>query len=360
MILHLRAAVAQLYAVPPSRFTPLRAELVASARTAGDKELAAAVGALRKPTVAAWAVNHLVRSQPDSLADFLAFADLLREAQRSLDSEQLRTLGRERSRRVDELLALVLSAAAAAGTSVGAGATDEVRQTLTAVIADEEAQATVLTGSLVKALSYSGFGSVDIADVVALGDGDDEDDGDDGDDGERRRAPRLSLLRGGRGADAEATSDDTDDTDDTDGSSESERPGATPASEAAGPGTGPDTETDTETDSAARTERRRARRALARERLVTHLEQAGGALRSSARRVEVLGTRRQEVVDGIADLERRLVTARARLAAVTAELAEASGRHEDLEDAEAAARAAVEAHDERSGADDHARPGPGR
>ena len=36
MILHLRAAVEQLYAVPPARFTPLRSELVAEARSAGD------------------------------------------------------------------------------------------------------------------------------------------------------------------------------------------------------------------------------------------------------------------------------------------------------------------------------------
>ncbi|MEO7752162.1 MAG: hypothetical protein ABIS35_01990 [Terracoccus sp.] len=306
MILHLRAAVAQLYAVQPGRFTALRSELVAAARTAGDKELAASVAALRKPTVAAWAVNHLVRSRPEALADLIDFAELLREAQRSLDADQLRVLGRERSRRVDELVEVVTAAASEAGTPVGAGAAAEVRETLIAVIADEQAQATVVTGCLVKALSYSGFGSVDIADVVAVGQADDE-------EGERS-APSLSLLRGGRHGDDGA---------------------------AAGTGaeSGP---------SADLLARRRARRAAARERLADRVEQAGAALRTAERQAAVLAARRQEVVDGIADLERRLATARGRLAKVSGELAEADGIREDREDDEAEALAALASHDARA------------
>ena len=168
MILHLRAAVQQLYAVPPDRFTPLRSELVAEARAAGDKELATAIGGLRKPTVAAWAVNHFVRAHPDAMEDVRGFAVLLRQAQRSLDADQIRLLGRERSRRVDELAERVEAEAEAAGRPVGAAAGAEVRETLTAFIVDEEAELSVLTGSLVKALSYSGFGSVDIEGAVAV------------------------------------------------------------------------------------------------------------------------------------------------------------------------------------------------
>ena len=63
--------------------------------------LAKAIAALRKPTVAAWALNHFVREHGDELDDFRAFAELLREAQRTLDAEQLRVLGRERAKRVD-------------------------------------------------------------------------------------------------------------------------------------------------------------------------------------------------------------------------------------------------------------------
>ncbi|HEX6056702.1 MAG TPA: hypothetical protein VFY98_12885, partial [Intrasporangium sp.] len=186
MILHLRAAVQQLYAAPPNRFTPLRGELVAQAKEAGDADLAKQIGALRKPTIAAWALNHFVRTHPDELSEFRKFAELLREAQRTLDADQLRLLGRERSRRVDELAERIEAAAAEAGQPIGAAAGTEVRETLTALIADEEAERSVLTGALVKSLSYSGFGSVDIADVVAWA----------GDEGGRGRRPALSVVQG--------------------------------------------------------------------------------------------------------------------------------------------------------------------
>src|SRR3954466_14333656 len=88
VILHLRAAVEQLYAAPPHRFTPLRSELVLQAKAAKDQELARSIGALRKPTLAAWAVNHFVREHADELAELRSFAELLREAQRSLDADQ--------------------------------------------------------------------------------------------------------------------------------------------------------------------------------------------------------------------------------------------------------------------------------
>ena len=65
----------------------------------GDADLAKQIGALRKPTIAAWAMNHFVRTRPDDLAEFRSFAELLREAQRTLDADQLRVLGRERAKR---------------------------------------------------------------------------------------------------------------------------------------------------------------------------------------------------------------------------------------------------------------------
>jgi hypothetical protein len=168
VILHLRAAVQQLYAAPPARFTPLRSELVAEAKSAGDRDLATSIGALRKPTVAAWAVNHFVRGSGEAMDDFRGFALLLREAQRTLDADQLRLLGRERARRVDELAAQIEAAAAEAGQPIGTAAGAEVRETLTAFIADEAAERSVLTGSLVRALSYSGFGSVELENVLAV------------------------------------------------------------------------------------------------------------------------------------------------------------------------------------------------
>jgi hypothetical protein len=293
VILHLRAAVEELYAESPARFTARRSELAAQAKEAGDKDLAAAVTALRKPTVAAWAVNHFVRTCRDELDELRSFAELLREAQRTLDADQLRLLGRERSRRVDAVAERVAQEAAAAGQRMGASVAAEVRDTLTALIADEDAEATVLTGALVKALSYSGFGSVDLADAVALDDLSADAAGAAGAAGR----PSLSVLDGGGG------------------------------------------------DAVDLEERRRARRTAERERLSSALESAREALRSADRHVAVLTAREEEVTEGIADLERRLATARERLAKVGAELAEATAERDARETAEAAARRALEDHD---------------
>ncbi|MFC7598230.1 hypothetical protein ACFQU3_23175 [Terrabacter sp. GCM10028922] len=291
MILHLRAAVEQLYAAPPAQFTPLRSELVAQAKSAGEKELAASIGALRKPTVAAWAVNHFVRGHADELEEFRTFAELLREAQRSLDADQLRVLGRERSKRVDALADRIAEVAAAEGQKLGAGVAQEVRDTLTALIADEDAEASVLTGSLVRALSYSGFGSVDVEDVVALG------TAGDGDEYADEARPSLSVLPGGGG------------------------------------------------DTVDLEERRRAKRTAERARLQAALDVARTELRTADRQVAVLTARHEEVTEGIADLERRLATARARLEKVTGELDEAAGIRDRREQEEAAAQEALDAHD---------------
>ncbi|MGO4602847.1 hypothetical protein [Terrabacter sp. 2YAF2] len=291
MILHLRAAVEQLYAVPPARFTPLRSELVAEAKSAGEKDLASSIGALRKPTVAAWAVNHFVRQHGDEVDELRSFAALLREAQRTLDADQLRLLGRERAKRVDALADRIAEVAAQEGQKLGAGVAQEVRETLTALIADEEAEASVVTGSLVKSLSYSGFGSVDVADVVALGDL-----GGESDDASPR--PSLSVLPGGGG------------------------------------------------DPVDLEERRRNRRTAERARLQSALETARAELRAADRQVAVLTARQEEVTEGIADLERRLATARARLEKVTGELDEAGGIRDRREREEAAAQEALDAHDD--------------
>jgi hypothetical protein len=259
---------------------------VAEAKKAGDAELAKQVQALRKPTMAAWAVNHFVRTRPDDLAAFREFAELLREAQRSLDADQLRALGRERARRVDELGTEIASAAKESGQTLGASVLSEVHETLVALIADEEAERTVLTGALVKALSYSGFGSVDIDDAAAW-DGLPDDENDD-----------------------------------------------EPAADApAGEGGAVDLE-----------ERRQAKREAERARLVTALEHAREQTRTADRQVAVQTARIEEVTEGIADLERRLATARERLAKVTGELDELSGIRESREEAERDAARALEAH----------------
>ena len=49
----------ELYRLDPGDFVEVRKARVAQARKAGDRELANAIGQLRKPTVVAWTVNLL-------------------------------------------------------------------------------------------------------------------------------------------------------------------------------------------------------------------------------------------------------------------------------------------------------------
>jgi len=291
VILHLRAAVQQLYAAGLGEFMAVRSALVAEAKQAGDAGLAKQIGALRKPTVAAWAINHFVRTQPDGLADLRSFAELLREAQRTLDTDQLRVLGRERAKRIDAVGLQIAAAAKEAGQPLSPAVLSEVHETLVAFIADEEAERTILSGSLVKSLSYSGFGSVDVEDAAAFAD--------DLDWPDHAASPELTVIEGGGAAAAEA------------------RPAV---------------------DLQAR---RRAKREAERHRLVTALAVARDAARDADRHVAVLTARQEEVIEGIADLERRLATARERLAKVTAELAVATTERNTREAAEQAAEQAL-------------------
>ncbi|MGB2701808.1 MAG: hypothetical protein WBC31_15720, partial [Candidatus Phosphoribacter baldrii] len=100
----LDAAVDELYGLPGDGFLPRRAQLAAVAKAGGDAEMARAITALRKPTIAAWAVNLLVRERPDEVDRLTDLAARLRRAQERLDGPTLLDLGRERTALVDALV----------------------------------------------------------------------------------------------------------------------------------------------------------------------------------------------------------------------------------------------------------------
>jgi chromosome segregation ATPase len=143
-------AADELYALPPSEFTAARTRLVAAAR---DKAEAKAIGALRRPTQAAWAVNRLVRSGASVLVEALELGERLRDAQRQLHGSELRRLDRRRRELVTELTALAADEAGLTGEAL-----TQVRNTFTAAMSDAELAEQVRGGRLTKALEYSGFG----------------------------------------------------------------------------------------------------------------------------------------------------------------------------------------------------------
>ena len=162
----LAAAMEALYAASPDEFMGLRTQAVAEAKAAKDSESATAIGKLRKPSVAAWAVNLTARQAPDLVDELLDLGDRMRRAQSRLDTTTLTGLRPERDRLVDAFGDAAATALADAGRSLSAAALQEVRGTVIAALADATAAAAVGSGQLTRALSYSGFGEVDVSEAV--------------------------------------------------------------------------------------------------------------------------------------------------------------------------------------------------
>ncbi len=161
----LSAIVDELYALDPADFIPARAEHVKAAKKAGNKELAAEIGKLRKPTLVAWAVNLASRELKTEVTGLLQLGDALRDAQRHLSGEQLRKLSTQRQQVVGALAKKTADLAAENGHELNETAIREINQSLHAALADPDIAEKVKAGVLVAAASYSGFGPAGLSSV---------------------------------------------------------------------------------------------------------------------------------------------------------------------------------------------------
>ncbi|MGX1885170.1 hypothetical protein [Streptomyces sp. NPDC055287] len=149
----LKSITDELYGLAPADFTAARNESAAAARTAGDRELAGRIQALRRPTLSAWASNLLVRSRPEQVQPLISLGEGMRQAHRDLDGEQLRELGRRQHDLVGALARQAKQLAADAGHPVSDAVQHEVESTLHAVLADPGAAREWAAGRLAKPLS---------------------------------------------------------------------------------------------------------------------------------------------------------------------------------------------------------------
>ena len=160
--------VARLYGLPLAEFTPERNALAAELRAEGDRDAAASVKALRKPTAAAWAINQLVRAEPDLVEALLGAGGELRQAHRQAASgkgaEQLRAAAEAERSAVEQLLA---RAREVLGEVPGPALVDAIRNTLHAASSDDEARERIASGTLVTAMRPVGLGPVPGGGVVA-------------------------------------------------------------------------------------------------------------------------------------------------------------------------------------------------
>lgn len=157
----------ELYALAPGGFVTARESRAAELRSADEPELARQVRALRKPSTAAWVVNHLVRADPDQVQQVVDLGAAMRAAQEGMDGDQLRELTRQRRQLTAAVTTRARALAAEAGTRVSDAVATQVEATLTAAMIDDEAGRAVRAGVLVGALEATGVDPADVASVVA-------------------------------------------------------------------------------------------------------------------------------------------------------------------------------------------------
>lgn len=166
----LASVVNELYGLPPSEFTAARDERVAEARDAGEKDLAASIKQLRKPTVGAWMANMLSRDQSSDVERLIGLGHALR-SNRKLDGEQIRKVSKEKSDTVTRLMRQGRSIAKRAGQTVSQAAELDLEATLDASFADPVSAVSLREACLSGALHYSGLGLVPGANQVAAAPG---------------------------------------------------------------------------------------------------------------------------------------------------------------------------------------------
>ncbi|MFD4708999.1 hypothetical protein ACFWN5_04755 [Streptomyces sp. NPDC058430] len=143
-----------LYRLPPVQFTAARDAQVVEAKRAGDAAAARRIAAFHKPTLAAWVSNLLAR-QKEEAGQLLELAEALREAHRTLDPEQFRTLSHQQHAVIAGLARQAGGLARQAGQPVSPSVLHEVEQILRAVLADPEVAEQWATGRLTKVPAVS-------------------------------------------------------------------------------------------------------------------------------------------------------------------------------------------------------------
>jgi hypothetical protein len=156
------AAADRLYALPLEEFTAARDELGRRLRREGDGDAAAEVKRLRKPSVAAWALNQVRRGNPGQSDELIEAGRRLREAQERLlaggGSEPLQRAAADERQLVGELARHAERELVAAGRSVSGAVQEKLRATLHAVASDPEAREGLAAGRLVRDHEASGLG----------------------------------------------------------------------------------------------------------------------------------------------------------------------------------------------------------
>jgi len=153
-----------LYGLPLEQFVPERAALAAELRRRGHRDQAKRIAALRKPSIAAWAVNQLVRTQPKALAELFAAGDELERAQQELLSgrgapDELRAARMREGEIVEQLSMTASGLLSSEGSAPSQTTLGRISETLHAAALQAQAREAVHAGCLEHELRHIGLGS---------------------------------------------------------------------------------------------------------------------------------------------------------------------------------------------------------
>jgi hypothetical protein len=153
-----------LYGLPLERFTEERNALAKKLRQDGNSDEAAAVSKLKKPTVAAWAVNQLVRTQRRDVRALFDAGNALHKAQADViarrgSAGELRQAVERQRAAVTKLVEKARGLLTSEGHELTQTTLDRVSETLDAAALDEDARSRVREGRLERELRHVGLGA---------------------------------------------------------------------------------------------------------------------------------------------------------------------------------------------------------
>ena len=158
----LEQEIDRLYGTPLDEFVRERDELARRLSKEGDRDSAARVKALRKPTVGAWALNQAVRRRRVETDALIATGKRLRAAHEDLltggDPAVLRE-AMEEERSLTSAIADCAEAIASETGKAGPALRDRVRATLHAATLDDGARDELSAGRFVREREAVGLGS---------------------------------------------------------------------------------------------------------------------------------------------------------------------------------------------------------
>ncbi len=149
------AEPADLFSLPLTQFTGARDGLAERLRSEGSTEEADRVGRLRKPSVAAWALNRVARLEPQQVDRLL---DSHRQLRQAGSAEAMKTASEARRKAVVGLVEAAMVELRADGRPDSLQTRDRVNRTLLAVATDRQGEAELKSGTLVREIDPSGGG----------------------------------------------------------------------------------------------------------------------------------------------------------------------------------------------------------